>query len=170
MSDLEWLFSPPVSTLLIFGVSFLMSLSTQLLRRKFVDQEQAAKAQEEIKRYNENKDRAKKTRDKKLIAKLRKQEKRITQMQSKMLKGQLVTTGGSMGLYLVVWQLLISLFADKVVAYVPFGIPFVTGEPPYPIPIFFWYIICSYLSYTIVSRILGIEMGMGMGMGPRTTG
>ena len=169
MSDLEWLFSPPVSTLIIFGISFLMSLSTQLLRRKFVDQEQAAKAQEEIKRYNENKDRAKKTRDKKLTAKLRKQEKRITQMQSKMIKGQLLSTGSSMGLVIVVWQLLIFFYGTRSVAYVPFGIPFVTGEPPYPIPIFFWYIICSYLSYAIISRILGVEMGMGMGMGPQTT-
>lgn len=165
MSDIGWLFSPPVSTLVIFGVSFLITLASMLLRRKFTDPEQAAKWQEEIKTYNENKDRAKKTRDKKLIAKLRKQEKRISQMQSKMLKGQLVTMGGSMGLYIIVWQLLISLFANSDVAYVPFGIPFVTGEPPVPLQVFFWYIICSYLSSTVLSRLFGMPMGMG----PQTT-
>jgi uncharacterized membrane protein (DUF106 family) len=167
MSDLEWLFSPPVSTLVIFAVSFLLSLATTLIRRRFTDPEQAAKWQEEIKTYNENKDRAKKTRDKKLTARLKKQEKRISQMQSKMLKGQLVTMGGSMGLYLVVWQLLIFFYGAASIAYVPFGIPFVTGEPPYPMPIIFWYVICSYLSSTILSRIFG--MPTGMGMSPQTT-
>lgn len=169
MTNLEWLFLPPFSALVIFGVSFLMSLATTLMRLKFIDQEEAAKWQEEIKRYNEDKERAKKTRDKKLASKLRKQEKRITQMQSKMLKGQLLSMGGSMGLLLIVWQLLIFFYGAGSVAYVPFGIPFVTGEPPYPIPLFIWYIICSYLSSTIISRILGVQMGMGMGMGPQTT-
>ena len=167
MSDFEWLFSPPVSTLAILGVSFLMSLATTLIRRRFGNVEQAAKWQEEIKKYNENKDRAKKTRDKKLIAKLRKQEKRITQMQSKMLKGQLVSMGGSMGLLLVVWQLLGFFYGTRNVAYVPFGIPFVTGAPPTPLPMSLWYIVCSYLSSTILSRIVG--MPMSMGMGPQTT-
>ncbi len=167
MSNLEWLFSPPVSTLIIFGVSFLMSLATTLVRRKFVDQEQATKWQEEIKTYNENKERAKKTRDKKLLAKLRKQQKHITQMQSKMLKGQLLSMGGSMGLLIIVWQLLIFFYGTGNVAYVPFGIPLLTGEPPIPLPLFLWYVICSYLSSTMISRILGVEMSMGMG--PQTT-
>jgi uncharacterized membrane protein (DUF106 family) len=167
MTNLEWLFSPPVSALVIFGVSFLMSLATTLLRQKLIDQEAAAKWQEEFKQYNEDKERAKKTRDKKLASKLRKQEKRITQMQSKMMKGQLLSMGGNMGLLLIVWQLLIFFYGTGSVAYVPFGIPFVTGEPPYPIPLFIWYLICSYLSSTIISRILGVQMGMGMG--PQTT-
>ena len=82
MSDLELLFSPPVSTLVIFAVSFLLSLATTLIRRRFTDPEQAAKWQEEIKTYNANKDRAKKTHDKKLTAKLKKQEKRINKNKS----------------------------------------------------------------------------------------
>jgi uncharacterized membrane protein (DUF106 family) len=34
-------------------------------------------------------------------------------------------------------------------------------------PIIFWYVICSYLSSTILSRIFG--MPTGMGMSPQTT-
>jgi uncharacterized membrane protein (DUF106 family) len=57
---------------------------------------------------------------------------------------------------------------DKIVAYLPFQIPFVTVTVPSPIPFFYWYMICSFLSSIMLQKIFGISSGMGMGMQPTT--
>jgi len=167
MSGFEWLLSPPISTISIFGISFLMSLTTMMLSRKFIDQEKAAKWREEIKKWNEDKERAKKTGDRKLASKLKRQEKRITQIQSKMAKGQMMSMFANMGLFFLVWQALIFFYGNTTVAYVPFSIPFLTDQPHFPLSFFYWYIVCSFLSSSILSRIFGVPMGMGMQ--PQTT-
>lgn len=151
----------------IFGISFLMSLTSSLLNRKLVDREKFAKYQEEISRYNSDRDQAKKTKDKKLYAKLKKQEKTIAQMQSKMLKGQLLTLVINLGIFFAIWQVLIYYFQDRIVAYVPFAIPFVAGPAPLSLPFFYWYIVCSFFSSMVIQRIFGV--GMGMTMQPPTT-
>jgi len=167
MSSYEWLFIPPFSALTILGVAFLMSLTTNLLNRKLINQEETANLQDEVKRYNADKERAKRTSDKKLLSKLKKQEKRIAQMQSKMVKGQTLNLVITFGLFFLVWQGLLLLYSGADVAYVPFGIPFLTTQPPYPIQVYIWYIICSFFSNSILSRVFGIRMGMGLQ--PQTT-
>jgi uncharacterized membrane protein (DUF106 family) len=140
-----------------------------MINRRFVDREKFAKWQTELNRFNAEKGRVKETKDKKLAAKVRKQEKRMSQMQSKMLKGQMMGTFVSMGFFVVMWQVLSFIFSGKKVAYLPFSIPYVIGELPFELPFYYWYIICSLVSSTILSRIFGKGMGMGMGMQPQTT-
>ena len=175
MAGLEWLFYPPFSALAVFGITFLMSLTMTLLNRKLVNQGQFAEWQGEMKRWNADKERAKKTGDKKLLAKLKKQEKRISQMQSKMLKGQMLNMVITMGLFFLVWQVLTFVFADPgrvYVARLPFSIPFLVTQPGSALPFYLLYIVCSFFSSSIVQRILGVRTGMGMGMGmqPQTQG
>jgi len=146
----------------VFCVSFVMSLTSVLLRKRFVDQEQFAEWQSEIRAWNEEKNRATKTGDKKLMARLRRQEKRILQIQKKMFKGQMLSLVINVAALIVVWQLLVFYIADRTVAYLPFSIPFVIGPAPVPLTLFPWYIVCSYLSTTLVSRILGVQTGFGM--------
>lgn len=162
MAGGEW-----VSALSILGVSFMMSLATTLLNRKFQNQEKTAGWQDEIKRWNADMARAKKAGDKKLMAKLKKQEKRISQMQSQISKGQMFSMLSNMGLFIVMWQLLGFLYGSSSVAYLPFALPFLTEPPPVPMSFFYWYIFCSMLSSSLVSRILGVSMGVGMQ--PETT-
>ena len=139
----------------VFGVTFLMSLAMILIRRRFTNQEQSAQMREEVKRWNSDRDRAKKTGDKKLAAKLRKQEKRITQLQSKMLKGQLIIFVTTFALILGVWPILTNYFRDATVAYIPFSVPLVEAPHPYPLPFLnggwpLWYFICSYFSNSML--------------------
>jgi len=156
-----------VNGLTVFSVAFIMALFSILLRRKFVNQEQFQEWQQEVKRWNANKEQARKTGDKKLLAKLKKQEKRINQIQSKMMKGQSLTMFINMGIFFGVWQVLIFYFADKTVAYIPFSIPFLDVQPPYPLPFLvggwpLWYIICSFFSSMLLQRLFGISMSMTM--------
>ncbi|HIE18100.1 TPA: DUF106 domain-containing protein [Candidatus Bathyarchaeota archaeon] len=147
--------------MMVFLTSLLMSFLSIWIRQRFMSQEQAMQWQKEINTWNEEKKRAAKLGDKKLLARLKRREKRILQIQSKMLKRQTVTLLLNMGMFIGVWQILIFYLGNKTVAYLPFSIPFVTGPPPYPMNLFYWYIICSFLSTTIASRILGVPMGLG---------
>jgi len=145
----------------VFIVSLLMSFTSILIRQKFISQEQFMQWQAEIKAWNEEKNRAAKLGDKKLLAKLKRREKRILQIQSKIFKKQTVTLVLNMAIFIGVWQILIFYLGNKAVAYLPFSIPFLTGPPPYPLNLFYWYIICSFFSANIASRILGVPMGLG---------
>jgi len=145
----------------VFLISLLMAFISLWIRQRFVSQEQFMEWQAEIKAWNEEKSRAAKTGDKKLLARLKRREKRILQIQSKLFKKQTITMFLNLGIFFGVWQILIFYLGNKTVAYLPFSIPFLTGPPPYPLNLFYWYIICSFLSTNIASRILGVPMGLG---------
>lgn len=159
--------SPFVYGVAVFGMTFLMSLTSSLLRRKIAPEEQSRQWQADIKKWQDDKERAKKTGDKRLQAKLKRQEKRILQVQGKMAKRQLLSMAINIGFLFVFWQVLTFLFFDKTVAFLPFWIPFVGLEQGSPISFIYWYFICSFLSGAIIQRILGVSMGFGMQ--PQTT-
>jgi uncharacterized membrane protein (DUF106 family) len=153
-------------SLVIFLVSFFMSLSTILVRRRFINQKDMVEFQQEIKRWNSDRQRAMKTHDKKLLAQLKKQEKRILQMQSKTAKGQMISLFVPVALYYFMWMILSSYVVGQTVAFSPFYVPYMTSEgvagmPPYEMPLFFWYTICFFFSSILLQRIFGISMGMG---------
>jgi len=144
----------------VFLVSLLMAFTSIWIRQKFINQEQLQQWQAEIKEWNEEKKRAATIGDKKLLAKLKRREKRILQIQSVIFKKQTITLVLNMGIFIGIWQILIFYLGNKTVAYLPFSIPFLTGPPPYPLSLFYWYIVCSFLSTTIASRVLGVPMGL----------
>jgi len=156
----EWLSYPPSSTFLIFGLALAISLFSTLVNRKFINREQSAKWQEEINRWNADRNLAKKTGDKKLMVKVKKQERRILQIQSKRSNQQFKVFIINFVPIIVIWQVLLGFFV-KPVAFIPLW----PGQSSYPLPFFIWYIICSYFAGTIISHIFGVQMGMGMGMG-----
>jgi len=161
--------TPAFYGFVVFLVAFFMSLSSILLRLKFAHPREYAKFQEELRSWNSDKERAKKTGDKKLSAQLKKQEKRISQIQTKMMKGSLINMVVTLALFFAIWQVLSSYLLNKTVAYAPFFIPYITVEsgPFYEMPFFFWYLICSFFSSTLLQRVFG--MGVGMGLQPQTT-
>jgi len=147
--------------MIVFSTSLLMAFLMIWIRQRFINWEQFMRWQAEIKAWNEEKKRAVKIGDKKLLARLKRQEKRILQIQSKMFKSQTITLILNMVMFIGIWQVLIFYLGNKTVAYLPFSIPFLTGPPPYPLNLFYWYILCSFLSNTIASRVLGVPMGLG---------
>ena len=160
--------TPIFYAFVVFLVTFVSSLASFFIRLRFANPQDAAKWQEEMKRYNSDKEAAKKTGDKKLIAQLRKQEKRINQIQSKMMKGQLISMAVIMVMFFGMWQVLGSYILGKKVAFSPFFIPFLmdaNSTLPYEMPFIAWYFICSFFSSTLLQHFFGTGFGMGSQLG-----
>jgi uncharacterized membrane protein (DUF106 family) len=104
--------------------------------------------QKEIAEYRSQTTMAIRTKDKKLLEKLKKKEPQIMSMQAKMVKPQMALFGISLS-YIVVWLVVLPsiLHGMENVAYIP-GIM--------PIPVVWWYFICSFFFGTIFNRLLGI--------------
>jgi len=162
----EWLLNSPSSTFFTLALALAISLTTTLLNRKFIDREQMAVWKRELDKWNAERNLARKTGDKKLLAKVKKQEPRILQIQSKMFSQQMKTSLVTFIPLIIIWQVLIGFFQTIPVARLP-GI--YTGQT-IDLPFFWWYMICSFFTGTLLSRIFGTGMPMGMGMESSKTG
>jgi len=151
----EFLKIIPYSTIFITLLAFLVSLITTLLNRKFIDRRLFAKWQKEIQEWNAEKELAKKTGDKKLLAKVRKREIQIMQIRAKMSKQQTKVMVITFIPLLLMWWVLTSFYGFTPVAYMP-----LLGEPV-EINFVYWYLICSFFFNFLLSRIFNVEMGFG---------
>jgi len=155
----ESLRNPPYSTLFVIAIAFSISLATTLLNRRFMNKEQTDAWQQEINKWNTDKNLAKRTGDKKLLAKVKKQEPRILQLQSKMFSQRMKTFLITFIPLIALWQVLIGFFQNTPVA----RLPGIYSGQILDLPFFYWYLICSFLVGTILSRITGVQMEMGLG-------
>ena len=164
----------PSSTIIILCLSALMALITSTINRIIVSPEQREKLkalQLQIaalrKEKDKNLEKAKSTDDKKLLKKVRKQEKQILQLSSQMASlslRQMKTLPLFMILFIVFWLLLtgrIDFFihlkffdspfrADAIVAY----LPWISGE--LKLNLVWWYILCSSAAGILFSRAFGL--------------
>ena len=153
MNFIEWFLTPiaPAATIVIMliciTISFLNSSINRLLVSRFVGWKQYRTMQKETSEYRAQMTQARRKNDKKLLEKLKRKEPQILNMQKKMAKPQLVLFGLSFSYILVWWLILIPIYGPNIVAYIP-GIG--------PIPVVWWYFICSFLFGTLSSRLLGI--------------
>lgn len=155
----------PWSTLSVLGLSFLISLITMLLNRKFIDKKKFAKWRQEINEWNKDRKNAKKTGDKKLASKVKRQEAHVLQIQSRMFKQQMKTTLITFVPLLIMWQILPAYYGTASVAFIPV-LPFLGI---FPLPFFYWYLICSFFTSTMLSKLFGMDFGMGSGLQPGST-
>ena len=143
--------SLPLATIIIMVISaviaFLNSGINRVLINYFVGWEQYRIMQKEMAEHRSETMKAMRANDKKQIEKLKKKDAQIKSMQAKMAKPQLLQFGISF-VYIIVWFLVLTpTFGSTTMAYVPgFG----------PIPVFYWYPICSLFFGLISSRIIGI--------------
>ena len=141
----------PIATIIVMLISMAVSLTSSSLNRllisRFVGWKQYRTMQKETSEYRAQMTQAMRKKDKKLLEKLKKKEPQILNMQKKMTKPQLVLFGLSFSYILVWWLILIPIYGPNIVAYIP-GIG--------PIPVVWWYFICSFLFGTLSSRLLGI--------------
>jgi uncharacterized membrane protein (DUF106 family) len=99
---------------------------------------------------------AMRAKDQKRVAKLQKKESQIRNMQSKMMKPQMILLPISFS-YIIIWYLfLIPTFGSDAVAVVP-GIVLNMTAIPNGIPVFVWYLLCSFFFGTLASRIIGVN-------------
>jgi len=136
-----------VVMLICMAVSFVNSSINRLLISRFVGWEQYRVMQKEISEHRAQTTQALRRGDKKLVEKLKKKEKQILNMQKKMVKPQLALFGLSFSYIFIWWFILTPWYGGNPVAYIP-GIG--------PIPVIWWYFICSFLFGTVSSRLLGI--------------
>ena len=151
--------SLPIATFIVMaiaaGIAFLNSGINRVLINFFVGWEQYRVMQKEMAEYRSETMAAMRAKDKKRVEKLKKKDSQIKNMQTKMMKPQMVQFGISF-VYLIVWFLvLIPTFGSTPMAYIP-GIGTMASSIPNAIPVFYWYPIISLFFGLLSSRIIGI--------------
>jgi len=90
------------------------------------------------------------------LEKLKKKQSQIDNMQKKMMKPQMILFPISFS-YIIIWYLfLIPTFQANAVAVVPGIVLNMTPSIPNGIPVFIWYMVCSFFFGTLASRVIGV--------------
>jgi len=154
---LEWLTTLPNSTFFILFLSFAVSFATSLTSRVLTDREQLRAWNKEISQWRAESLKAKRTDDKKLMAKVKKQERHILQLQSKMTWQSMKTSIFWFIPLMLIWYVLLPQIINigTPVAYIPWGL----GDPELVLPVFTWYLFCSFLAGALFNRIFGLGLG-----------
>ena len=139
-----------VTMLIAVAVSFLNMGILRLLITRMCGWEEYKVMQKETSEHRSQMMQAMRANDKKLLEKLKKKQSQIDNMQKKMMKPQMILFPISFS-YIIIWYLfLIPVYGGNAVAYVP-GI----APPPTGIPVFIWYLLCSFFFGTLASRVIG---------------
>ena len=149
----------PIATLVLMliavTISFLNMGINRLLITRICGWEEYKLMRKETSEYQSQLMQAMRAKDTKRVEKLKKKETQIRNMQSKMMKPQMILLPISMS-YIVIWYLfLIPTFGADAVAIVP-GIALNMTAIPNGIPVFVWYLLCSFFFGTLASRVIGV--------------
>jgi len=158
--DLSLIQSVPYSTFFILGLSFLLSFVTLLTNRLLTNREQMKAWTQEIAAWRADSIKATRTGDKKLMAKVKKQQKQMMQLQSKMMWQSMKTSFiWFIPLMLLWWFFLTPLYTKPEIGPITVAaLPWFGGEP-LQLTYFYWYFLCSFFSQALLSRLLGMSMG-----------
>ena len=162
---------PPYATIIILLVSAAMAFTSSLINSHFTPRghrEKLKALQRQIaalkREKDDNRKKARSTDDKKLLKKVRKQERQLLQLQSQMASlslKQMRVLPITMTLFLIVWLLL----TGNILGAKLFESPFVGAGPVAYLPwisgaielnLFLWYLLCSFLFGSLFSRIFGL--------------
>jgi uncharacterized membrane protein (DUF106 family) len=143
----------PIATLVIMliaiAISFLNMGVNRLLITRICGWEEYKVMRKETSEYQSQLMAAMRAKDTKRVEKLKKKESQIRNMQSKMMKPQMILLPISFS-YIIIWYVfLIPTFGANAVAVVP-------GLAPAGIPVIYWYMVCSFFFGTLASRIVGV--------------
>jgi uncharacterized membrane protein (DUF106 family) len=141
----------PFSTVLILLITFAVSLINMTINRLLVSRmvgwEEYKVMQKEIAEHRSQTMKAVRANDKKMIEKLKKKDAQINQMNMKMSKPQLLLFPIGF-VYILIWIFFLTpVYGVHSVAIVP-GIG--------GIPVLYWYMLCSFMFGTLVSKLLGV--------------
>jgi uncharacterized membrane protein (DUF106 family) len=151
----------PIATLVIMltalTISFLNMGINRLLITRICGWEEYKVMRKETSEYQSQLMEAMRANDTKRVEKLKKKESQIRNMQSKMMKPQMILLPISFS-YIIIWYLfLIPTFQTNAVAVVP-GLVLNMTDPLIPngLPVIIWYMLCSFFFGTLASRIVGV--------------
>ncbi|MBX5326547.1 MAG: EMC3/TMCO1 family protein [Candidatus Bathyarchaeia archaeon] len=153
-----WLLEPtiPNSTIFVFLLALLLTLITSLANRLLTNREQLKSWRKEISDWQKEFNEARKSGDKKQLEKVMRRQKQVMQIQSKMFTQQMKVSLIFIIPFFLIWTWLNGLYVvdGNLVAVAYF--PGVGG-----IPVFYWYLLCSLSFGALISRLLGLGIGMG---------
>ena len=155
----------PVSTIFILFLSMSLSLVTSLANRFLTNQDQLRAWRREIAEWTADFNKARKTDDKKLLAKVKKKQPYITKLQSKMMWQSMKVSFIFMVPFFLLWYLFLTPTYGDVwaVAYIPNILGSGSSVSWLPLNHFWWYLLCSFLFGTLFARILGLAVSsMGL--------
>jgi uncharacterized membrane protein (DUF106 family) len=134
-----------------------ISFATSLTNRLLTNREQLRDWNKEISQWRTDSMKAARSGDKKLMAKVKKQEQHIMQLQSKMMWQSMKTSFLWFIPLLFIWYLFLSpIFGPlAAVAY----LPSLFGSQSLQLPLFWWYLLSSFMFGILFSRLFGLALG-----------
>ena len=151
-----WLAAIPNSTFFILLLAFGVSLATSLTNRFLTNREQLRAWNKEISQWRTDSMQARRTNDKKLMAKVKKQERHVMQLQSKMMWQSMKTSFLWFIPLMLMWYVFLPQIVNigEAVAYIPW-----LSGPAFPLTVFLWYLLCSFLASALFTRLFGLGTG-----------
>jgi uncharacterized membrane protein (DUF106 family) len=128
------------------SLSFLTALANRLLTNR----EQLSAWSKEIAKWRADLRKATQSGDKKLLAKVKRKERYILQLQSKVMWQSMRVSLLFFIPFILIWQLLIGFYGNEHVVYIP-GLG--------GLRLFWWYLLCSFASGTLITKALGVSIG-----------
>ncbi len=150
--ELDFLRTPPAATYAILAIAVGLGLVTSLINVKMMDLKAYRKMMLDSARVQHQMMEAAKTGNQRAIDKAQKKQQEVMGQQSKMSMDRLKISLFFMIPFLLIWQLLGSFFGNIIIAYFPFDMPFIPRE----LSVANWYLLCSFASSVLVSRVLGL--------------
>lgn len=143
------------SMFFITALAFAVSFATSLTNRFLTNREQLRAWNKEIREWRAESMKATRTGDKKLMAKVKKQERHVMQLQSKMTIQSMKTSALWFIPLMLMWYVLLPRIVpiNEIIAY----IPWISGE--FPLNVFLWYLLCSFLAGALFTRLFGLGLG-----------
>jgi uncharacterized membrane protein (DUF106 family) len=139
----------PLATLSIMLIAVAISFMNMGLNRflisRMVGWREYKSMQKELAEYKSQQMQAMRSKNTKVLEKLKKKKPQMDRMQMRMSKPQLLLFPITF-IYFIIWPILMGFFPGPV-AYVPgFGAQ----------PFFIWYLICSFFFGTLATKLVGI--------------
>ncbi len=121
-----WAF-PPLSALIVLLISVVISLTSNLVNRRFIDYDRLKRSREEINKYNEMKKRVKQETDpkarRKLELKIKRRERYIMKLQGDVSKQSFVPMLITIVPFILIYTIMNGVFVDPGVAFPGFAVP-----------------------------------------------
>jgi len=151
--------SMPTSTIFIALIAIGADVVASLARVKLSDMDMIRRINREVKQWNREYMKAIKENDQAKLAKLKRKEKQIKQLQAKLSYEMFKPTLIFMLPFLLLWYVLIFLVgAETVVAVMPIQIPLIFITVGKELQLFWWYLISSIAFSTLVMKLFHAEL------------
>ncbi len=156
----------PLSAFIVLAAALLLSVVAMLANRFLVDYKMVANNRREYMNWSKALMKARKDGDTKQVEKLMRRQSAMTKMQSKAMFEQLKTYPITIVPFYLIYAVLgYALSSTPYTAYAPFLFPFATiigGGVAAGLPLFFWYLVCSFTISIPLSRIFGVSSALSI--------